>query len=179
MLNDALILSVKTDDLDSAEEIARELVRENSDRYMVRVFFYSPFQAVGSDMPAMRYEWTQAQGLVMSYDTRLAASPEEHDSALPEYEVLFKVRQAFNDRVYADIFAPNITRSTSVTERERIARAICRQEGLDDVTLYSTRDAWKANDSAFYLSAHPDALRRGLLGVLRNGSFTAGEALYP
>lgn len=76
MLNNALILSIVTskslDKLSQSElrGIASELVKKNSDEYMVRVFFYNQGEVPTKDMPLCRFEWTEVQGLKLSYDNR-------------------------------------------------------------------------------------------------------------
>lgn len=178
MLNDALVISVQASDLSVAQEIAEELIAEEHNRRMIRVFLYSPEQVPNSDVPLIRYEWTPARGLVLSYDNRLPPPQDELDPTLPQYEILFRVRQVHNGRVYADVLVPGLSRAIPADARERIARAICRQENIADIVLYSTPDAYEANNSASYSRDHPEAMN-GLLGILENGEFKAGEMLFP
>lgn len=179
MLNDARVISVTTKQLDRAKDIAKELVDQNRAYYMVRVFFYKSGETPGQDMPSIRYEWTRSQGLVRNYDMRTPAPRRERDPTLPKYEVLFRVKQMHNGRVYGDVLVSSLSRAAPARAREQVARAILSQESLDDIALYSTRDAYEANVSAPYLESHPDALRKGFLGSLKDGTFLAGEILFP
>ena len=178
MLNEARIISVTTEQLDRAKDIATELVDQYRSSYMVRVFFYQPGQTPGRDVPTIRYEWTKAKGLSTSYDTRVPTPPKRSDPALPKYEVLSRFKLMQNGRVYGDVLVPSLSRTTPADRREKLARAICKHERLDDIDLYSTKEAQKANLSASYAESHPDALREGFLGSLKDGTFLAGE-VYP
>lgn len=180
MLNDARIISITTMQFDRAKDIAMELVSQNKSYYMVRVFLYKPEQIPGRDLATIRYEWTESQGLVKSFDTRIPAPRKDTDPTLPKYEVLFRVKQSMgNGRIYGDVLIVSFSRATTAKNREQVARAICKQERLDDICLYSTRDAYEANMSASYSKSHPDALKKGFLGSLTDGKFVAGEVLFP
>lgn len=178
MQNDALIISVSTSDLDNARNITSEIVNANRNEYMIRVFFYEPGNTPGSDIPLIRYEWTQQNGLTLTFDNRLPEPNEEINPDLPEYEVLDRIAM-MNGRVYGDILVKSISRSTPADEIEQLAIDICIQENLDDVCLYCTEEAFEANLNMNYSEAHPNALRDGFLGSLNNGSFAAGNQLYP
>ena len=179
MLNDALIFSVTTEQIDKAKEIANELVEKNSGRFMIRIYFYSSDSIPGNDMALILFEWTRKRGMVKTFDTQLPTLAEGHDKELPDYEVLFRVRQIHNKRIYGDVLVPSLSRTMPVKKREQIARAISEREKLDDIALYSTRDAYKANMSASFLRSHPDALKQGYLGSLNEGGFMPGEELNP
>ncbi len=196
MLNQALILSVRTKQFDRAEEIARELVDKNKRHYMVRVFFYAserlPWMSYifgedekeeWKDWAVMRYEWTEAQGLVKSIDRRLPPPRKERDDTLPGYRVLFKIRVPDitmpDGRVFGDVLIPSLSPATPSKEREDIARRICRQERMDDISLYSTEEAYEANMSAIYRESHPDAMNTGYLGLIKDGKFHDYGKLRP
>ena len=179
MLNKALILSVTTKNMDNAEKIAQELINQNSGQLMIRVFFYVPSSKPGRDTALIRYEWTKKGGLVKSFDLRLPPSKKELNQNLPDYKVLFKVKMMHNKRVYGDVLIPSLSRANPIKGLEQIARKISKQEELDDVVMYSTEDAYKANESAAFLKAHPNALKKGYLGVFREGVFTPGEKVFP
>ena len=97
---------------------------------------------------------------------------------LPSYTVLSSTKKMSGGK-FGDILIPSFSRKIPVKKRETIFRAISSKEGIEDVSFYSTNDAYKANISASFLKSHPDALRKGLLGLLQGGKFTAGETLYP
>lgn len=98
MLNDALVISVRTEDFEDAEEVARQIVEVNKDEYMVRVFFYQPGHKPGIDIPVIRYEWTQTQGLIKSFDLRtpiaisqpVAKSPSPDNLSSPSLDIIGK-----------------------------------------------------------------------------------------
>lgn len=173
------VISVWTEHLDEAKRIAQELVDQNSDQDQIQILFYPLSGIPMKDSPLMLFEWTKNTGLNLKYDTRLPPPHKEQETTLPEYEVLFQVVQIYNNRVYGDVLVPTLSRTTPVEKRKEVARAICYQENLDDITLYSTRDAYAANNSASFLKSHPDALKEGYLGSFREGKFTPGEKLYP
>ncbi len=89
----------------------------------------------------------------------------------PEYEILFQTDDPLGRRVFAEVLVPALSPRTPKRDRRRIARAIAKLEGLDDLTLYCTRQAREAHYSMDYADAHPDALARGLLGALERGRF--------
>lgn len=182
MQNDALIVSVSTPDLDNARSIAAEIVSDNSNEYMVRVFFYEQGDRPGSDIALIRYEWTQQSGITLTFDNRLPEPNEEINPDLPEYEVLDRISQ-MNGRVYGDVLVPSIPRSTPVDEIQQLAIDICIQENIDDICLYCTEDAYIANtygEPEYYpRPVEPNAIENGFLGSLKNGSFIAGSQLYP
>lgn len=178
MLNDTRIISVCTSDLDNAQGIASEIIAANPDEYMIRVFFYEPGSTPGSDVPLIRYEWTEQSGLTLSFDNRLPEPNEEQNPQLPEYVVLDSF-VLMNGRVSGDVLVPSVPRSTSPAEIEQLAIDICQQENIDDIFLYCTEEAYEANLDGRYYEAHPNALRDGYLGSLSNGNFIAGSQLYP
>lgn len=101
------------------------------------------------------------------------------EADLPAYTVLFTVEKFRGGGRYGEILVPSVSRKVSAAEREALARRIADKEHLVDVNLYSSEDAYKANGSESFSKAHPNAMRRGFLGMLENGKFTPGEALYP
>ncbi len=89
----------------------------------------------------------------------------------PEYEILFQTDDPLGRRVYAEVLVPALSPQTRKRDRRRVSRTIAKLEGLDDLTLYCTRQAREAHYSMDYADAHPDALARGLLGSLERGRF--------
>ncbi len=196
MRNQALILSVRTKQFDRAEEIARELVDKNKHHYMVIVFFYASdrlpclpyfFDENGEEWKnraVMRYEWTGAQGLVKRFDLRLPPPRKERDDTLADYRVLFKIRAPPevtmpDGRVFGAVLVPSLSPATPSKDREDIARRICRQERMNDISLYSTEEAYKADYSTSYRESHPDAMNTGFLGSIRDGKFDDYDKLRP
>ena len=89
----------------------------------------------------------------------------------PEYEILFQTDDPLGRRVYAEVLVPALSPQTPKRDRRRVSRTIAELEGLDDLTLYCTRQAHEAHYSMDYADRHPDALARGLLGSLERGRF--------
>ena len=142
------------------------------------LLFYTKGDAVVTVYDDVGGERTKVWG---EYETYEASPPVVRTArgGLPQYTVLFSVERFGGGGRFGDVLVPSLSRATPAEERERVARAIAQKEGLADVTIYSSEDAYKANTSERYLRAHPDALRRGLLGSLQSGRFTPGEALFP
>ncbi len=89
----------------------------------------------------------------------------------PEYEILFQTDDPLGRRVYAEVLVTALSPRTPKRDRRRVSRKIAELEGLDDLTLYCTRQAHEAHYSMDYADRHPDALARGLLGSLERGRF--------
>jgi hypothetical protein len=102
------------------------------------------------------------------------APPAAPVANLPSYRMLFANDKAGGGR-FGDALVPTLSRATPEAERERIARGIAQKEGLTNLAIYSTEDAYKANVSASFGAQHPDAMRGGFLGSLDGGSFRPGE----
>ncbi len=123
--------------------------------------------------------------LVEAARTALAADPIVEETAVassvferpdpppgfPEYEILFQTDDPLGRRVYAEVLVTALSPQTPKRDRRRVSRTIAELEGLDDLTLYCTRQAHEAHYSMDYADAHPDALARGLLGSLERGRF--------
>jgi hypothetical protein len=178
MLNKGLIISVATsEDLDKLvqddlREIADYLAQENSDQYMVRVFFYNPGEKPGKDIPLCRFEWTKAQGLVLSYDrSRQPKKDTKSKIVTPKYEILDKVT-SINGKFYADVLIESFSIDTPLSKLSKAAENIAAKEGFDIMALYCTREAFMANRSASYSESHPHALKEGLLGDFKDGKFS-------
>ena len=90
---------------------------------------------------------------------------------LPAYTVLFSVDLADGSGRMGNVLVPSLSRSTPISKRESVAKAIAGREGFVEVYLYRTEDAYKADMSSSYAKAHPDALKSGYLGMLRRGKF--------
>ena len=99
--------------------------------------------------------------------SRPALSPK---MALPKYEVIDKMKRG-DCVMHGDVLVASYTPTTPVADRERTAKSIAAKEGLDDLFLYSTRDAYKAAYSDSFKKEHP-AASAGYLGRWRDGKFT-------
>ncbi|MBV8383051.1 MAG: tetratricopeptide repeat protein [Planctomycetaceae bacterium] len=98
--------------------------------------------------------------------------------ALPAYRVLFSAQKLGGGK-FGDVLVLSLSRTTPASERGAIARRIAQQEGLTEISIYSSKEAYKANVSASYLKQHPDALKKGFLGSIRDGQFTPGGSVFP
>lgn len=98
---------------------------------------------------------------------------------LPAYKVLFSGQKFGGGGKFGDVLVSSLSRTTPVKTREEIARKIASKEGCSQLSLYSTEQAYKANNSESFSKANPGAMKRGFLGSIQDGSFTPGEMLYP
>lgn len=89
---------------------------------------------------------------------------------LPAYTVIDQVKLMTGGK-YGDILIKNFSKETPRNIRESVLRRIAKKEGFTQATLYCTMEAYKANMSASYLKAHPNALKKGYLGSLKDGKF--------
>ncbi len=94
------------------------------------------------------------------------------NGSLPKYVVLFSNNFMSGDGRFGDILIPSFSRQTPVWTREKIFLAIAAKEELTEASFYSSEDAYRANISASFLKTHPNALREGFLGRVKDGSFS-------
>ena len=102
--------------------------------------------------------------------SRVAERPDP-PPGFPDYEILFQTDDPLGRRVYAEVLVLALSPQTPKRDRRRVSRTIAELEGLDDLTLYCTRQAHEAHYSMDFADRHPDALARGLLGSLERGRF--------
>lgn len=100
------------------------------------------------------------------------------NSGILNYEIIDEIK-LMSGEMMGEVLISSFSRNTPASERERVIREIAKKKNYDRVDLYCTVDAQKANYSDSYSTQHPDALRNGFLGSLRDGKFTPGEELYP
>ena len=96
---------------------------------------------------------------------------------LPAYVLLLKCESLEGGTWYGDILIESMSRDTPVAERERVLRAICEGEGLENAFLYSNRAAYQAHYPDIYPEAPRRAFHKGILGKLVSGVFQAGEVV--
>ena len=75
------------------------------------------------------------------------------------------------------VLLPTLARGDA--DLERVAREIADAEGFTVAFYFSTTAAVEAHRLATRDAAALDALRRGFLGRLTRGEFTAGAEIYP
>ena len=91
---------------------------------------------------------------------------------LPSYSVLDRVNRIDGSGVYGDVLIVSFSKDTPQDTREKTIQSIAKKEGLSEVSLYCTEDAFKANFSSSFLAEHPNALEDGYLGILKkDGTF--------
>lgn len=91
------------------------------------------------------------------------------DGSLPAYTIIRSMKLATGGR-QADIMIPNFSRDTPEELRKKTALKILENEGLVSVSLYSTREALKADMSSSYAETNPEA-KEGILGGIYNGKW--------
>lgn len=89
---------------------------------------------------------------------------------LPKYEIIDEIKLISGEKM-GDVLIKSFSQNTSMTKREMILREIAKRKRFDRIDLYSTIEAQKANYSDSFNEKHPDALKTGYLGGLRNGKF--------
>lgn len=97
---------------------------------------------------------------------------------MPAYRILSTGHQTIGSKS-GEILIPTLSRTTSARERESVARRISRLEGIDELSIYSSEEAYRANTSGVPSKQRRDVLRRGFLGLIRSGAFTSGEDIVP
>lgn len=97
---------------------------------------------------------------------------------VPEYEILNSFELLTGD-VIGEVLIASFSRETPAQTRANVAAAIAKREKLDEVTLYCSRDAQRANMSASFAEEHPDALGTCYLGSWEDGEFQPGEENFP
>ncbi len=93
---------------------------------------------------------------------------EEANGAIPAYTIIQSMNLARSGK-HADILIPTLSRDTPRATRESIAFQLLKKEGLTAVSLFSTREACKAQYSASFAEANPGA-SEGYLGQISPGS---------
>jgi len=70
-----------------------------------------------------------------------------------------------------EVVIASYSRSTPESERAATLMAIANKENANEVYLYNSRDAQKAQYSESFMNTNPDEYRMGYLGKIKNGSF--------
>ena len=87
--------------------------------------------------------------------------------------VILDQKETLNGDVYADILVKSYSPAdTPVEIRKEVAIKIAEKGGFDQMCLYSTEEAQKANFSTTYARENPGALEEGFLGRYMKGEFT-------
>ena len=151
----------------------RQQIRTDSGSYL---FYVYESEVVGVD----KYSISGEREKIYHKDTPtpIVNAQRPASSDLPGYVVLFKTIDLKNN--LGDVLIESYSRNTSASVRETTFKAIAEKEGFTHGALYSTTDAYKADDSTSFLKSHPNAIREGFLGSLEeSGLFTPAEVLYP
>lgn len=89
--------------------------------------------------------------------------------SLPSYTIIQSIKLLSGGR-QADILIPEFSRDTPEELRRKTAFGILQTENLVSLSLYSTREARKANMSSSFAEKNPDA-KQGILGEIYNGKW--------
>lgn len=170
----SIVSSVTLSSLDQSIMIseAEKQVNDNLGYRLVRIFFKDDSDTVREDAAKCLIEWTQEEGLNLVYDRSRPRESEyiEPELELPDYTILDEVNLLVGG-YYGDVLVPSLTPDTQVEELEAVAGQIAQAEGFDEISLYCTEEAYRANFSASFLEDHPDALKDGFLGHYKDGVF--------
>jgi len=109
-------------------------------------------------------------------EQRSGSSSASVDS-LPKYEIVDTVDQMVGG-LYGEVIIPSLPVDVDTTRMKRIAFAIMQRHGLDAAAFYRTEEARRSDLSTSFRENHPGALEEGLLGSVRNGTFTPPPYLY-
>ena len=93
-------------------------------------------------------------------DIEVTAVPEAYID--PEYEILDSI-ELISGSTYGDILVKSFSQNTSNDEITSFIEFISEKESFDELSIYSTEDAYKANYSSSYLDEHPEALNEGFI----------------
>jgi hypothetical protein len=95
----------------------------------------------------------------------------EEVDELPEYIIIDQV-ELISGGIHGDILVTSFSKDTSINLCESVVKSIAKKEGFTEASLYCTREAYQANFSSSYAEAHPNALKEGYLGHLKEDKFT-------
>lgn len=91
---------------------------------------------------------------------------------LPEYIIIDQLDLTSGGR-HGDILIKSFSKETSLNKREKIIKKIIEKENFTQADLYCTREAFEANMNSSYSESHPNALKNGYLGSVRDNKFSA------
>ena len=95
----------------------------------------------------------------------------EEVDELPAYIIIDQV-ELISGGIHGDILITSFSKDTPINVCESVLKSIAKKEGFTEASLYCTREVYQANLSSSYSEAHPNALKEGYLGHLKEGKFT-------
>jgi len=95
----------------------------------------------------------------------------EEIDELPAYVIINQI-ELKSGGIHGDILITSFSTDTPTKVCESVLKCIAEKEGFTEASLYCTREAYQANLSSSYSEAHPNALKEGYLGHLKEGKFT-------
>ncbi len=96
----------------------------------------------------------------------------ESTEELTAYIIIYQVDMGVSRGKAGSILITSYSKSTPKEVREKTLRKIAEKEGFTQADLYCTMEAYKANYSESFLKKHPNALKDGFLGRVReDGTF--------
>ena len=106
---------------------------------------------------------------VISCDLDNSSDEVKQEIELPNYEILDKINM-MGGGVFADVLIESYSQNTPADSIETSLREISRIIEADEIFLYCSKEAQRANYSASFAESHPDA-SSCFLGTFKNGSF--------
>lgn len=116
------------------------------------------------------YEDTKTEGRKKIWGSYSASAEYAKDvsrpseGVIPKYTVISAINLIAGGK-HADVLIPSLSRNTPHETRSKVAFAILKKEGLKSLSMYATRDAYKADYSFLFAKQHPDA-SNGRLGSI-------------
>lgn len=102
---------------------------------------------------------------------RLESVKREDIEELPLYTILDQIKLV-GGGIHGYVLIKSFSKSTPKDVCESVLIRIAEIEGFMEASLYCTREAYQANISTAYAEAHPDVLKEGYLGILKEGRFS-------
>ncbi len=133
----------------------RQVVNTSTGRYL----FYTYNNEV---VTVIKYEVNGEQKDMYRKEILQPKQAPKHVSAtadIPSYKILFEVNLASGEGKFGEILIASYSRNTPKEDRESTLRYIMKKEGLAVAYLYSTEDAYKANNSEAYSKQNPNAMK--------------------
>lgn len=90
---------------------------------------------------------------------------------IPSYEILDTV-DLINGNKFAEILITSYSKNTPNIELEKISIEIAKKINVDEIVIYCSKEAQKANYSESYANEHPTAIEECVLGKFKDYSFT-------
>lgn len=124
------------------------------------------------------YEDTRTDGRKKIWDSYSSGTAEyaknvskSGKGVIPDYTVISAINLLAGGK-HADVLVPSLSRNTPHSTRKEVAFAILKKEGLKSLSMYSTREAYKADYSSSFAQQHPHASNGRLGSISMDGIFS-------